>query len=84
MKKHFLKDNLIEECRGLYNKHGVRALLYKNIDKKLYYKLYYNGIRLSEVISQLGLESEFNKFKKDEARWNWNKIINKIRHLSYR
>ena len=81
MKEKFLKENLISECRDLYNQRGISALLYKNIDKKLYFRLYQKGIKLSDIITQFGLEIEFKNFKINEARWNWDKLIDIIRPI---
>ena len=63
MKKKFLNKDLLNECREIYNYVGTSGLLYKNIDKTLYNRLYRNGIKLSDVITQLGLDAEFKKMK---------------------
>ncbi|HPT73059.1 MAG TPA: hypothetical protein PLE74_12355, partial [Candidatus Cloacimonadota bacterium] len=81
MKQKFFKDDLLNECRILYNEKGISAFLYKNIDKKLYFRLYQKGIRITDVIAQLGLRDEYKKLKKEELRWNWDKIIDFLRPI---
>ena len=83
-KKKFYKEDLIETCRNIYKKHGVRAFLYKNMDKTLYFRLYQNGIKLQELIKILDIEKELNEYKisipyeygdKTRKRWSWKRII---------
>jgi hypothetical protein len=75
MKKRIPIKEIINECKILYKKKGIGSLQYRNMPKKLYHRLYSNGIRLSHVHRQLGLENEFKKFKENEARWSWGKIV---------
>ena len=53
--KQFKIELLINECKKLYDEHGISVLLYKNFDKKLYFRLYQKGIRLSDVRKILGV-----------------------------
>ncbi len=81
MKKRFYVNDLLSECRNLYNKKGISTFLYKNIDKKLYFRLYQNGLTLSDVIKRLDLETEFENYKKSIAKWNWTKLIKEIKPI---
>jgi hypothetical protein len=81
MKKRISTEDIINECKSLYKEKGIGSLVYRNMPKKLYHRLYSNGIRLSDVISQLGLKNEFEKFKKNEARWSWDKIIDVVKPI---
>ena len=79
-KKNFVEDLLLE-CRELYNKKGIATFLYKNIDKKLYFRLYQNGLALSDVVKRLNLESEFEDYKRSIAKWSWTKLIKEIKPI---
>ncbi|MBL1213904.1 MAG: hypothetical protein HND52_11160 [Ignavibacteriae bacterium] len=81
MKKRYYVDDLLSECRNLYNNKGISTFLYKNIDKKLYFRLYQNGLTLSDVIKKLDLECEFKHYKLSIAKWNWTKLIEEIKPI---
>ena len=88
--KQFKIELLINECKKLYDEHGISVLLYKNFDKKLYFRLYQKGIRLSDVRKILGVEKEFSEYKqntsymyKGEERhyWSWSRIIKIVKPI---
>lgn len=74
-------DKLIDDCKKHYDEKGISFFLFKNFDKKLYFKLYQQGIKTADILKRLGLEKEFRDFKADNAKWAWPKIIEFVKPI---
>jgi hypothetical protein len=74
-------DKLIDDCKKHYDEKGISFFLFKNFDKKLYFKLYQKGITTADILKGLGLEGEFREFKADNAKWAWPKIIEFVKPI---
>jgi len=73
--KGLSEEELVDQYRILYKKQGIGALLFKNIDKRLYFALYYKGISLKDVLDKLSLTDEMRRYKTETTGWTWKKVI---------
>jgi hypothetical protein len=90
MRKKYKKEDLIEQCRELYKTKGISALVYKNIDKKIYYRLYQNGINQKRLFEILNLGNEYLEYEskapyeyRGEVRqkWSWERIKTEVKEV---
>jgi len=89
MKKKFSEmsvDELLDSCRTLYERDGIKALSYSELSKQgaLYYNLYRYGVNQKELIVRLGLQEQYQAYKATiplmrngrlAQRWTWAHIV---------
>lgn len=89
MKKKFSEmfvDELLDFCRALYERDGIKALSYSELSKQgaLYYNLYRYGVNQKELIVRLGLQEQYQTHKATiplmrkgrlAQRWTWAHIV---------
>jgi hypothetical protein len=89
MKKKFSEmsvDELLDFCRALYERDGIKALSYSELSKQgaLYYNLYRYGVNQKELIVRLGLQEQYQAHKATiplmrkgrlAQRWTWAHIV---------
>jgi len=79
------REQLLDECRHLYNREGITAFTFKTLkDHKLYYPLYNQGLKLAEVIRELNIEREYQTYRetqpirpggRESFRWTWDRVL---------
>jgi len=88
------REQLLEECRQLYKREGIAAFTFQALKRcKLYYVLYAEGLKLSEVIRELGLEEEYRRYRESRPirpggreclRWTWARVLSVAREVAER
>lgn len=79
-------DELLDSCRTLYERDGIKALSYSELSKQgaLYYNLYRYGVNQKELIVRLGLQEQYQAYKATfplmrngrlAQRWTWAHIV---------
>lgn len=88
------REQLLEECRQLYKREGIAAFTFEALKRsKLYYVLYNKGLKLADVLAELGLEEEYRRrletmpirrAGRDTLRWTWARILSVAREVAER
>lgn len=80
-------SELLEFLRQRYLAHGIGSLSYPELKKEkgLYFHIYGKGLKLKDVISELGLNDEYREYKdkhftkevdgNTQHRWTWDRVI---------
>lgn len=80
------ENDLLDFCRHLYAKVGIKALSYEELSKQgaLYYHLYRHGINQKKLVVRLGLQEQYIAYKATiplmrkgrlSQRWTWEYIV---------
>jgi hypothetical protein len=86
------RDQILDECRELYKREGITAFSFKGLKRnKLYFPLYNKGLKLADVIKELGLEDEYQRHRESQPirpggresfRWTWNRVLTTAREVA--
>ena len=87
-------EEILDECRKLYRREGIRVFNFKSLKKdNLYFALYNKGLKLSDVIRVLGIEEEYRHYRESQPirpggkpalRWTWERILKTAREVAER
>lgn len=80
------ENDLLDFCRHLYAKDGIKALSYEELSKQgaLYYHLYQHGLNQKALIVRLDLQEQYSAYKATmpmmrrgrlAQRWTWAHIV---------
>ena len=80
------ENELLQFCRILYEKDGIKALSYESLSKQgaLYYHLYRHGVNQKALIVRLDLQEQYSAYKATmpmmrqgrlAQRWTWAHIV---------
>ncbi|WP_433968333.1 hypothetical protein [Tunturiibacter gelidiferens] len=85
-------DQLLDECRALYEREGITAFSFKSLKfHKLYFPLYSKGLKLAHVIKALHLEDEYHAHRlaqpmraggRECFRWTWDRVLTEAREVA--
>ena len=88
------REQLLEECRELHKREGIAAFTFEALKRsKLYYVLYNKGLKLADVLRELGLEEEYRRrletkpirrAGRETLRWTWARILSVAREVAER
>jgi hypothetical protein len=79
------REQLLDECRLLYEREGIAAFTFEALKRhKLYFALYSKGLKLADVVNELGLGDEYQHYRETQPirpggretfRWTWTRIL---------
>jgi hypothetical protein len=79
------REQLLNECRLLYEREGIAAFTFEALKRhKLYFALYSKGLKLADVVNELGLGDEYQRYRETQPirpggretfRWTWTRIL---------
>ncbi|MHB1957539.1 MAG: hypothetical protein ACYCO5_00730 [Acidobacteriaceae bacterium] len=88
------REQLLEECRQLYNREDISAFTFGALKRhKLYFILYNKGLKLATVLEELGLDEEYRKrlevtpiirAGRTTLRWTWARIVSVAEEIAER
>ncbi|MGA7156470.1 MAG: hypothetical protein WBY53_06475 [Acidobacteriaceae bacterium] len=86
------REQLLNECRLLYQREGIAAFTFDALKRhKLYFALYSKGLKLADVVNELGLGDEYQRYREAQPikrsggetfRWTWARILVVARELA--
>lgn len=86
------REQLLCECRKLYERKGITAFSFKSLKReKLYFPLYQKGLKLADVIQELGLEDDYQRHRESQPirpggretfRWTWDRVVKTARKVA--